>query len=74
MVENAVVGAHTTIGDDATVIGSVVGDEAAIGAACALHNLAVVGPGATVGEGNVLDHGLRIGAGQTIPRKALRFS
>jgi hypothetical protein len=33
-----------------------------------------VGPGATLGGGNVLDHGLRIGAGQVIPEKALRFS
>ena len=32
------------------------------------------GPGAEVGEGNVLDHGLRIGAGQHIPDEALRFS
>ena len=36
--------------------------------------LAVVGPGARVGTRNVLDHGLRIGAGQTVPDEALRFS
>jgi mannose-1-phosphate guanylyltransferase len=74
VVENAVVGARTTVDEGATVIGSVVGDDAAIGRSCALHNLAVVGPGATVGDGNVLDHGLRIGAGQRIPDEALRFS
>ena len=33
-----------------------------------------VGPGATLGDGNVLDHGLRVGAGQSIPSEALRFS
>ena len=48
--------------------------DAELGAGCELHNLAVVGPGAKVGEGNVLDHGLRVGAGQTIPDDALRFS
>jgi mannose-1-phosphate guanylyltransferase len=74
MVENAVVGARTRIGDGATVVGSIVGDEAEIGAGCELRNLAVVGPGASVGAGNVLDHGLRVGAGQRIPDGALRFS
>jgi mannose-1-phosphate guanylyltransferase len=74
VVENAVVGARTRIGEGASVVGSVIGDDAEVGAACALHNLAVVGPGAKVGEGNVLDHGLRIGAGQEIPNEALRFS
>jgi mannose-1-phosphate guanylyltransferase len=74
VVENAVVGARTTIGEGASVVGSVVGDDADLGAECQLHNLAVVGPGARVGAGNVLDHGLRIGAGQTIPSEALRFS
>ena len=74
VVENAVIGARTRIGAGASVVGSVVGDDAELGAGCELHNLAVVGPGADVGEGNVLDHGLRIGAGQQIPGKALRFS
>jgi mannose-1-phosphate guanylyltransferase len=74
VVENAVVGARTRIGEGASVVGSVVGDDAELGAGCELHNLAVVGPGANVGAGNVLDHGLRIGAGQTIPSEALRFS
>jgi mannose-1-phosphate guanylyltransferase len=74
VVENAVVGARTRIGEGAALVGSVVGDDAELGAGCQLHNLAVVGPGAKVGAGNVLDHGLRIGAGQTIPDEALRFS
>ena len=34
----------------------------------------LVGPGATLGAGNELDHGLRVGADQRIPEKALRFS
>jgi mannose-1-phosphate guanylyltransferase len=74
VVENAVVGARTRIGEGSSVVGSVVGDDAELGAACQLHNLAVVGPGARVGSGNVLDHGLRIGAGQSIPDDALHFS
>jgi mannose-1-phosphate guanylyltransferase len=74
VVENAVVGARTTVGAGATVVGSIVGADATLGKGCELHNLAVIGPGAAVGDGNVLDHGLRIGAGQRIPDEAIRFS
>jgi mannose-1-phosphate guanylyltransferase len=74
VVENAVVGSRTTIGAKCSVIGSIVGDDAELGSECELHNLAVVGPGASLGAGNVLDHGLRIGAGQRIPERAMRFS
>ena len=74
IVENAVVGARATIGPGSVVIGSVVGDDAELGSGCQVRNLAVVGPGAILGGGNELDHGLRIGAGQSIPHEALRFS
>ena len=74
LVENAVVGARVRIGDGASVVGSVVGDDAEIGEGCEVRSLAVVGPGVKLGRGNTLDHGLRIGAGQTIPNDALRFS
>ena len=74
VVESAVVGSHAVVGTGATVVGSIVGDDAELGADCELHNLAVVGPGAVVGGGNVLDHGLRVGAGQNIPDGALRFA
>ena len=74
IVENAVVGARTRVGAGASVVGSIVGDDAELGRGTELHNLAVVGPGARVGGGNVLDHGLRVGAGQRIPDEALRFS
>ena len=74
VVENAVVGTRTRVGARARVVGSIIGDNASIGAGCELHNLAVVGPGAELGDGNFLDHGLRIGAGQQIPDDAIRFS
>ncbi len=74
VVENAVVGSRATVGAGCAVVGSIVGDDADLGADCQLHNLAVVGPGASLGSGNVLDHGLRIGAGQAIPEHAIRFS
>ena len=74
VVENAVVGARTTVGERSVVIGSIVGDDAELGAGCEVRSLAVVGPGASLGTANMLDHGLRIGAGQRIPDGALRFS
>jgi mannose-1-phosphate guanylyltransferase len=74
VVENAVVGARTVVGAGASVVGSIVGGDARVGAETTLRNLAVVGPGAEVGSGNALDHGLRVGADQTIPDGAIRFS
>jgi mannose-1-phosphate guanylyltransferase len=74
IVENSVVGARAKVAARSTIVGSVLGDDVDLGAGCELRNLAVVGPGATLGDGNELDHGLRIGADQRIPEKALRFS
>jgi mannose-1-phosphate guanylyltransferase len=74
LVENAVVGGRTVIGAATAVVGSVVGDDARVGEGCEIRNLAVVGPGAKLGRGNALDHGLRIGADQEIPELALRFT
>jgi mannose-1-phosphate guanylyltransferase len=74
VVENAVVGARAAVGASTAVTGSIVGDDATIGDGCEVRNLSVVGPDASLGAGNVLDHGLRIGAGEEIPDRALRFS
>jgi mannose-1-phosphate guanylyltransferase len=74
VVENAVVGARTVVGEGCVVTGSIVGNDAVVGAGCEVRSLAVVGPGASLGTANVLDHGLRIGADQRIPDRALRFS
>ena len=49
VVENAVVGARATVGAGSVVVGSVVGDDAELGDGCELRNLAVVGPGASLG-------------------------
>ena len=74
VVENAVVGARTTLAEGTVVVSSIVGDDTDVGERCEIRNLSVVGPGATLGAQNELDHGLRIGAGQLIPEQALRFS
>ena len=67
VVENAVVGAGATLGEHTVVVGSILGEGAVLGEGCEVRNLAVVGPEAIVGRGNVLNFGLRVGAGQEIP-------
>jgi mannose-1-phosphate guanylyltransferase len=74
VVENAVVGADAKLGERTVVVGSIVGEGAVLGDGCELRNLAVVGPEANVAQGNVLDFGLRVGAGQAIPADALHFA
>jgi mannose-1-phosphate guanylyltransferase len=73
VVENAVVAEGAVVQAGSSVVGSIVGAGARVAAECALGGLAVVGPGADVGARNTLDHGLRIGAGASIPAEALRF-
>jgi mannose-1-phosphate guanylyltransferase len=74
VVESSVLGAGASVGEGTVLVGSIVGDHAEVGVGCEVRNLAVVGPGAKLGRGNALDHGLRIGADQSIPDDALRFA
>jgi mannose-1-phosphate guanylyltransferase len=73
-VESSVIGAGAIVGPRTHVVGSIVGEEAEIGAGCEVRGLCVVGPGATVGDGNMLDHGMRIAADQTIAPDSVSFS
>ena len=68
------VGAGATVGSGTNVFGAIVGERAELGADCDVRGLAVVGPGAKVGDGNMLDHGLRIAADETIAAGAVTFS
>ncbi len=74
LVESTVIGARVKIGAATAVVGSIVGDDAELGPGCEVRNLGVIGPGAKLGRGNAIDHGLRIGADQRIPDLALRFT
>ncbi len=73
-VESAIVGAGASVGAGTTVVGSIVGEHAQVGAECEVRGLSVVGPGARVGDGNMLDHGLRIAADETIAAGAVSFA
>jgi mannose-1-phosphate guanylyltransferase len=74
VVEGAVVGARSVVGAGASVSGSILGEDAELGAGCDVRSLAVVGPGARVGDRNMLDHGIRVAAGETVAAEVLSFS
>ena len=73
-VESSVVGAGAAVGANTHVVGSIVGELAEVGSDCEVRGLAVVGPGAKVGDRNMLDHGMRVAADQTIAAAAISFS
>jgi len=72
-VESSVIGAGAVVGARTHVIGSLVGERAEVGADCEVRGLSVVGPGARVGDGNMLDHGMRVAADETIAAGAVSF-
>jgi NDP-sugar pyrophosphorylase family protein len=74
VVESAVVGARARVGREANISGSILGDDVELGAGCDVRALSVVGPGARIGERNMLDHGIRVAAGEAIAAEALRFT
>jgi mannose-1-phosphate guanylyltransferase len=73
-IESSVIGAGAVIGERTHVSGSIVGERAELGADCDVRGLAVVGPGAQVGDRNMLDHGMRVAADETIGPGAVAFS
>jgi mannose-1-phosphate guanylyltransferase len=72
-IESSVVGAGASVGAGAIVTGSIVGEGAAVGAECEIRGLSVVGPGASVGDRNMLDHAMRVAADVTIEAGAVSF-
>lgn len=73
-VESSVIGAAAVVGARTNVSGSIVGERAELGEECEVRGLSVVGPGAKVGDRNMLDHGMRIAADETIAPGAVSFS
>jgi mannose-1-phosphate guanylyltransferase len=73
-VESSVIGAGAVVGPRTHVVGSIVGERAQLGADCEVRGLSVIGPGARVGDRNMLDHGMRVAADETIAAGAVSFS
>src|SRR5215213_9194010 len=57
----------------AVVRGSILGKGARVGQDAIVRGLAVLGAGCVVGEGNVLDQGIRVNPGVVLPPRSLRF-
>src|ERR687893_323107 len=57
----------------AVVRGSIIGKGAKVGQDAIVRGLSVLGAGCVVGEGNVLDQGIRINPGVVLPPRSLRF-
>jgi mannose-1-phosphate guanylyltransferase len=57
----------------AIVRGSIIGRRARIGQDAIVRSLTVLGAGCVVGEGNVLDQGIRVNPGVVLPPRSLRF-
>jgi mannose-1-phosphate guanylyltransferase len=57
----------------AIVRGSIIGKGARVGQDAIVRGLSVLGANCVVGEGNVLDQGIRINPGVVLPPRSLRF-
>ncbi|HEX2728359.1 MAG TPA: NDP-sugar synthase [Rubrobacteraceae bacterium] len=57
----------------AVVRGSILGPKARVGQGAIVRGLSVLGAGCVVGEGNVLDQGVRVNPGVVLPPRSLRF-
>lgn len=57
----------------AVVRGSIVGRDARVGRGAIVRGLSVLGARCIVGEGNVLDQGIRVNPGVVLPPRSLRF-
>jgi mannose-1-phosphate guanylyltransferase len=55
------------------VRGSIIGKGARVGQGAIVRGLSVLGARCVVGEGNVLDQGIRINPGVVLPPRSLRF-
>ena len=57
----------------AVVRGSIIGRNARVERGAIVRGLSVLGAGCIVGEGNVLDQGIRVNPGVVLPPRSLRF-
>jgi mannose-1-phosphate guanylyltransferase len=73
VVEGSVLLDDAEIEAGAVVRGSIIGKGARVGQNAIVRGLSVLGAGCVVGEGNVLDQGIRINPGVVLPPRSLRF-
>ena len=72
-VEGSVVLDGAEIEAGAVVRGSIIGPEARVAQDSIVRGLTVLGAEAVIGEGNVLDQGLRVNPGVVLQPRSLNF-
>ena len=73
IVEGSILLEGAEVEAGAVVRGSIIGKAARVGQDAIVRGLSVLGAGCVVGEGNVLDQGIRINPGVVLPPRSLRF-
>src|SRR5215203_2029838 len=73
VVEGSILFDGAEVEPGAVVRGSVIGPKARVGQNAIVRGLAVLGAGCIVGEGNVLDQGVRINPGVVLPPRSMHF-
>jgi mannose-1-phosphate guanylyltransferase len=73
VVEGSILLEGAEIEAGAVVRGSIIGKGARVGQDAIVRGLSVLGAGCVVGEGNVLDQGIRVSPGVVLPPQSLRF-
>lgn len=73
VVEGSILLEGAEVEAGAVVRGSIIGRGARVGENAIVRGLSVLGAGCVVGEGNVLDQGIRVNPGVVVPPQSLRF-
>ena len=73
VVEGSILFDGVEIEPGAVVRGSIVGPRVRVGQDAIVRGLSVLGAGCVVGEGNVLDQGLRVNPGVVLPPRSINF-
>ena len=73
VVEGSILLEGAEVEAGAVVRGSIIGRGARVGENAIVRGLSVLGAGCAVGEGNVLDQGIRVNPGVVLPPQSLRF-
>jgi mannose-1-phosphate guanylyltransferase len=73
VVEGSILLEGVEVEAGAVVRGSIVGPRARVGTGAIVRGLSVLGADCVVGEGNVLDQGIRVNPGVVVPPRSLSF-
>ncbi len=73
VVEGSILFDGAEVEAEAVVRGSIIGPRARVGQEAIVRGLSVLGAGCVVGEGNVLDQGVRINPGVVLPPYSMTF-